>query len=43
MISTQEMRQLEDNCGIPKVILMENAGKAIYDILKEKSNLKDKK
>lgn len=36
MISTQEMRQLEDNCGIPKAILMENAGKAVYHILKKK-------
>jgi len=43
MISTQEMKSLEDNCGIPKVVLMENAGKAIYNILKEKFDLKDKK
>ena len=42
MISTQEMRQLEDNCGIPKVILMENAGKTVYNILNEKFSLKDK-
>ena len=33
----------EDNCGISKVILMENAGKAIYDVLKEKFVLKGKK
>ncbi|MEK6868715.1 MAG: NAD(P)H-hydrate epimerase [Nanoarchaeota archaeon] len=43
MISTHEMRALEDNCGIPKVILMENAGKAVYNILNEKFSLKDKK
>ena len=43
MISTQEMKQLEDNCGIPKAVLMENAGKAVYDVLKEKFSLKDKK
>lgn|SRR3990167_4950770 len=43
MISTYEMRQLEDNCGIPKAVLMENAGKAAYNVLKEKFNLKDKK
>ena len=43
MISTHEMRALEDNCGIPKVILMENAGKAVYNILNEKLGLKDKK
>ena len=43
MISTHEMRQLEDNCGIPKIVLMENAGKAVYNILNEKLSLKDKK
>ena len=43
MISTQEMKQLEDNCGIPKVVLMENAGRGIAEILKEKFDLKDKK
>jgi NAD(P)H-hydrate epimerase len=43
MISIQEMRALEDNCGIPKVVLMDNAGKAIYDVLKEKFELKDKR
>lgn len=44
MISTQEMKELEDNCGISKLQLMENAGKGIYNTLKEKfSNLKDKR
>ena len=43
MISTQEMKSLEDNCGIPRVVLMENAGKAIYNVLKGKFDLKDKK
>ncbi|MBU89900.1 NAD(P)H-hydrate epimerase [Candidatus Woesearchaeota archaeon] len=43
MISIQEMKQLEDNCGIPKVVLMDNAGKAIYNALKEKFELKDKR
>jgi len=43
MISTYEMRQLEDNCGIPKSALMENAGKAVYKVLKERFSLKDKK
>jgi len=43
MISTEEMRNLEDNCGIPRVILMENAGKAIYNVLKEKFDLKDRR
>ena len=43
MISTEEMRNLEDNCGIPRVVLMENAGKAIYNVLKEKFDLKDRR
>jgi len=43
MISTQEMRELEDSCGIPKIVLMENAGRAVYEILKEKLGLNDKK
>tara|TARA_B100000315_G_C14492735_1_gene548380 strand:+ start:259 stop:861 length:603 start_codon:yes stop_codon:yes gene_type:complete len=43
MISIQEMKQLEDNCGIPRVVLMDNAGKAIYNALKEKFELKDKR
>src|SRR3989338_10740754 len=43
MISTQEMRELEDSSGIPKSVLMENAGRAVYETLKEKFSLKDKK
>jgi len=43
MISTQEMKLLEESCGISKIALMENAGKAIYDVLKEKFVLKGKK
>ena len=43
MISTQEMREVEDSCGIPKITLMENAGKAVYEILNEKLGLKDKR
>ena len=42
MISTEEMRELEDNCGIPKAVLMENAGKAVCNILNAKLSLKDK-
>ncbi len=42
MISAHEMRALEDNCSIPKIILMENAGRAVCNILNEKFNLKDK-
>jgi len=43
MISTIDMKKLEDNCGISKIILMENAGISIFNILKEKFELKDKK
>ena len=44
MITTQEMRQLEDNCGISKLALMENAGRGIYNAVKEKfPDLKGKK
>lgn len=43
MISTREMKALEDNCGIPRIVLMENAGKSVYNVLKEKFSLKDKK
>jgi len=44
MITVEKMKQLEDNCGISKLQLMENAGKGIYNTLKEKfPNLKDKK
>jgi len=44
MISVNEMRQLEENCGISKLQLMENAGRVIYKTLKEKfPNLKDKR
>src|SRR3989344_7972226 len=43
MITSQEMRQLEDNCGIPRIVLMENAGRGIARILKEKFDLKNKR
>ena len=43
MITTEEIKQLEESCGIPKIVLMENAGKAVYKILKEKFDLKDKR
>ncbi len=36
------MKQLEDNCGIPKIALMQNAGRAIYNSLKEKFDIKNK-
>lgn len=43
MITTKEMKELEDNCGVSKLTLMENAGRSIYQILKERTNLKNKK
>jgi len=43
MITSQEMRQLEDNCGISRIVLMENAGRGIAKILKEKFDLKNKR
>lgn len=42
MISVEEMKQLEESCGIPRLILMENAGKGIAEALK-KREIKDKK
>ena len=43
MISSQEMRDLELQSQIPRIVLMENAGKGVYNTLKQKLDLKDKK
>jgi len=44
MITTEEMRKLEDSCGISKLQLMETAGKGIAGEIKRRfSDLKDKK
>src|SRR3989338_7327508 len=43
MLSTQEMKSLEDSCGIPKIVLMENAGRAIFNVLNGKFELKEKR
>ena len=43
MITIEEMKKLEDSCSIPKVKLMEYAGKGIYETLKKKFVLKNKK
>jgi len=43
MISTRKMKELEDNCGIAKIDLMENAGKGIVDVLEKKFDMKGKK
>jgi NAD(P)H-hydrate epimerase len=44
MISVQGMRKLEDSCGISKLQLMENAGRGVFKVLKDKyPSLKDKR
>ena len=44
MITTEEMRQLEDNCGVSKLALMENAGRGVFNVVKERfPELKNKK
>jgi hydroxyethylthiazole kinase-like uncharacterized protein yjeF len=43
MITIKEMQDLENNCGISRSILMENAGKGAAKAIKEKFDLKDKK
>ena len=43
MISSQEMRVLEAKSSIPRAMLMENAGRAVYQIIKQRFDLKDKK
>ena len=43
MISSQEMKELEEKSNIPRSVLMENACKAVYKAIKERSEIKDKK
>lgn len=44
MITVGQMRQLEYNCGVPKLQLMENAGRGLYKALKERfPSIKDKR
>jgi NAD(P)H-hydrate epimerase len=43
MISSQEIKELEEKSAIPKRVLMENAGKAVYLAIKQRFDLKDKK
>ena len=43
MISSQEMGILEARSDMPKINLMENAGKAVYQTIKQRFDLKDKK
>ena len=43
MISSQDMRILEAKSSIPRASLMENAGRAVYQAIKQRFDLKDKK
>ncbi len=44
MITTEEMRQLEDKCGVSKLALMENAGRGVFNAVKERfPELKNKR
>lgn len=43
MISSQDMRILEAGSSIPRFVLMENAGRAVYHAIKQRFGLKDKK
>ena len=43
MISSQDMRILEAKSGISRINLMENAGRAVYQTIKQRFDLKDKK
>ena len=43
MISSREIKELEEKSAIPKSVLMENAGKAVYQAIKQRFDLKDKK
>ena len=43
MISSQDMGILEAKSGISRINLMENAGRAVYQAIKQKFGLKDKK
>jgi len=43
MILSQDIRDLEEKSGIPRSILMENAGKAVYHAIKQRLGLNDKK
>lgn len=43
MISSQDMKLLEAKSSIPRSVLMENAGRAVYQVIKQRFDLKDKK
>jgi ADP-dependent NAD(P)H-hydrate dehydratase / NAD(P)H-hydrate epimerase len=43
MISSSEMKALENNADISKLTLMENAGRKVAEVIEEKYDLKDKR
>jgi NAD(P)H-hydrate epimerase len=43
MITSEEMKRLEEESGISRAALMDNAGKAVYHAIKEKYGLESKK
>ncbi len=43
MILSHEMGALEAESGIPRLVLMENAGRAVYQAIRQRLDLKDKK
>jgi ADP-dependent NAD(P)H-hydrate dehydratase / NAD(P)H-hydrate epimerase len=43
MISSQDVKKLEENSESSKIALMENAGRRVYETIKEKYGLKDKR
>ena len=43
MILSQDMKILEAKSSIPRSVLMENAGRAVYQVIKQRLDLKDKK
>ena len=43
MISSFDMKLMEDKSGVPKIVLMEKAGKGIAEVLGEKFDLRNKR
>ena len=43
MITSQEMRNLEEASGVSRIVLMENAGKWVYRIIKERIGIEQKR
>ncbi|MEK6943757.1 MAG: NAD(P)H-hydrate epimerase [Nanoarchaeota archaeon] len=43
MITSQDIKMLEEESGVSRAVLMENAGKAVYNAIKEKFGLENKR